>query len=66
MVEADGERMQVISERDQRIRQSESRVPSVDRALDLLELLAVSDRGLTLSDVSRALHIPKSSAHYLL
>jgi len=58
--------MQVISETDQRAKQSESRVPSVDRALDLLELLAVSDRGLTLSDVSRSLHIPKSSVHYLL
>jgi DNA-binding IclR family transcriptional regulator len=44
----------------------ESRVPSVDRALDLLELLASSDRGRTLSQVSRALGIPKSSTHYLL
>jgi IclR family transcriptional regulator, KDG regulon repressor len=45
---------------------SETRVPSVDRALDLLELLALSDHGLTLSEVSRKLQIPRSSAHYLI
>jgi DNA-binding IclR family transcriptional regulator len=44
----------------------ESRVPSVDRALDLLEFLVASERGLTLSEISRALGMPKSSAHYLL
>lgn len=44
----------------------ETRVPSVDRALDLLELLALSDHGLTLSDLSRKLRIPRSSAHYLI
>ncbi len=49
-----------------RARFLETRVPSVDRALDLLELLALSDRGLTLSDVSRKLRIPRSSAHYLI
>jgi DNA-binding IclR family transcriptional regulator len=44
----------------------ETRVPSVDRALDVLELLAGSARGLTLSDISRTLQIPRSSAHYLI
>lgn len=41
-------------------------VPSVDRALNLLELLASSTIGLKLSMISRRLNIPKSSAHYLL
>ena len=40
------------------------RVPAVDRALNLIELLASSQRGLTLSELSRKLHLPKSSAHY--
>jgi DNA-binding IclR family transcriptional regulator len=41
-------------------------VPSVSRAMMILELLAQSQRGLTLSDVSRKLGIPKSSAHVLI
>jgi DNA-binding IclR family transcriptional regulator len=41
-------------------------VPSVDRALDLLELLACSNTGLSLSMISRRLNIPKSSAYYLV
>ncbi len=41
-------------------------VPSVGRAMMILELLAQSQRGLTLSDVSRRLGIPKSSAHVLV
>ena len=44
----------------------ETRVPSVDRALNMLELVALSEQGLTLSDVSRKLDIPRSSAHYLI
>jgi IclR family acetate operon transcriptional repressor len=44
----------------------ETRVPSVDRAFDLLELLTLSDQGLTLSEVSQKLQIPRSSAHYLI
>jgi IclR family transcriptional regulator, KDG regulon repressor len=59
-------KMRNIGEPDGWAKQVESRVPSVDRALDLLELLAISDHGLTLSDISRALDIPKSSVHYLL
>lgn len=41
-------------------------VPSVDRALNLLELLASTNDGLNLSTISRKLHIPKSSAYYLV
>jgi DNA-binding IclR family transcriptional regulator len=42
------------------------RLPAVDRALSLFELLAKSQTGLTLSEVSRKLGIPKSTAHYLI
>lgn len=41
-------------------------VPSVSRAMKILELLAQSQRGLALSDISRRLGIPKSSAHVLI
>lgn len=41
-------------------------VPSVSRSMKILELLAQSQRGLTLSDISRKLGIPKSSAHVLI
>jgi DNA-binding IclR family transcriptional regulator len=44
----------------------EKRLPSVDRALDLLERLAVSRGSLTLSEISRKLKIPKSTTHYLI
>ena len=44
----------------------ETHVPSVDRAFDLLELLTLSEQGLTLSEVSQKLRIPRSSAHYLI
>ncbi|MBV9223627.1 MAG: helix-turn-helix domain-containing protein, partial [Acidobacteriaceae bacterium] len=36
-------------------------LPSVDRAIDVLELLATCRTGLTLSDLSRRLKIPKST-----
>jgi DNA-binding IclR family transcriptional regulator len=42
------------------------RLPAVDRAMSLFELLAQSHTGLTLSQLSRKLDIPKSTAHYLL
>lgn len=42
------------------------RLPAVDRALSLLELLSYSQSGLTLSELSRKLQIPKSTAHYLI
>lgn len=41
-------------------------VPSVSRAMKILELLAQSQRGLTLSDISRRLGLPKSSTHVLI
>lgn len=42
------------------------RLPAVDRAMSLLELLAGSRNGLTLSELSRKLAIPKSTTHYLI
>ena len=42
------------------------RLPSVDRAMNLLELLASSRGGLTLSELSRKLSIPKSTTYYLV
>jgi len=48
------------------IRLCRKKVPSVDRALDLLELLASANAGLSLSMISRRLKIPKSSAYYLV
>jgi hypothetical protein len=45
---------------------SDARVPSVDRALNLLDLLASSPCGMNLTTISRRLNIPKSSAYYLL
>lgn len=38
-----------------------SSVPSIDRALRIFELLADSRRGLSLSEISRTLKLPKSS-----
>ena len=40
--------------------------PAVERAFDILELLSTSKAGLTLSDLSASLGVPKSSVHYLL
>jgi DNA-binding IclR family transcriptional regulator len=42
------------------------RVPAVDRAMNLFELLANSGSGLTLSELSRKLNMPKSATHYLI
>ncbi len=44
----------------------EFRLPAVDRAMSLFELLANSQQGLTLSELSRKLNIPKSTTHYLI
>lgn len=44
----------------------EFRLPSVDRAMSLFELLANAQRGMTLSELSRKLNIPKSTTHYLI
>jgi IclR family transcriptional regulator, acetate operon repressor len=40
--------------------------PLVDRVLDCLELLSAEPRGLPLSEVCRALNMPKGAAHRLL
>src|SRR5665213_2434135 len=42
------------------------RLPAVDRAISLFELLAASEHGMTLSELSRKLNMPKSTAHYLI
>jgi DNA-binding IclR family transcriptional regulator len=44
----------------------DSVVPSVDRAFTVLEFLAQSRRGHSISELSRALSLPKSSIHLLL
>lgn len=41
-------------------------VPSIRRALAVFDLLANSRRGLTVSEISRRLALPKSSAHRIL
>jgi len=41
-------------------------VPSVDRALAVLELLGQSQGGFSVSEISRKLTLPKSSAHLLI
>ena len=43
-----------------------SGVPAVDRALDVLELLAAAPNRLTLSEIIARLNLPKGSAHRLL
>jgi IclR family transcriptional regulator, KDG regulon repressor len=42
------------------------RLPAVERTVDLIQLLSHSNRGLTLAEISQAIGIPKSSAHYLI
>lgn len=41
-------------------------VPSIERALTVLEFLAQSNRGFSISEMSRRLGIPKSSTHLIL
>lgn len=41
-------------------------VPSIDRALTVLELLAQSRGGFSVSEISRKLTLPKSSVHLLI
>ncbi len=41
-------------------------VPSLDRALAVLELLAQSRNGFSISEISRRLKLPKSSVHLLI
>lgn len=42
------------------------RLPSVERTVDVIQLLSSSTRSLTLAEICRATGIPKSSAHYLI
>ena len=42
------------------------RLPAVDRAMSLLETLATTREGFTLSELSRKLQMPKSTTHYLI
>jgi DNA-binding IclR family transcriptional regulator len=41
-------------------------VPAVERAFQVLELLAQSSKGFSLSELSRRLHLPKSSVHLIV
>src|ERR1044072_6413084 len=45
---------------------SREQVTSVERALSILELLASRNHGLSISKISRAANVPKSSTSYLL
>jgi DNA-binding IclR family transcriptional regulator len=47
-------------------RKNEQTVPALERALSLFELLSQARRGLSLSEISRRLGIPKSSAHLIV
>ena len=47
-------------------RETSGPVPSVDRMLTMLELLANRGQGLSLSEISRELSLPKSSVHSIL
>ena len=46
--------------------QNREQVKSVERALSILELLASRNHGLTTSEISRLIRLPKSSTSYLL
>jgi DNA-binding IclR family transcriptional regulator len=41
-------------------------VPSIERALSVLQCLGYSKRGFSISEISRRIKIPKSSAHLIL
>ena len=43
-----------------------SRVQVIDRALDLIELLATSENGLSITELSAATGLPKSTVHRIL
>ena len=43
-----------------------SRVQVLDRALDLIELLATSEGGCTIAELSAASQLPKSTIHRIL
>jgi DNA-binding IclR family transcriptional regulator len=58
--------METVAPISEEVKSMGPRLPAVDRALSLLELLSHSQTGLTLSELSRRLRIPKSTAHYLI
>ena len=43
-----------------------SRVQVLDRALDLIELLATSENGLSIAEMAAATDLPKSTIHRIL
>jgi len=43
------------------VRKKSASAPAVDRALDVIELLAASDRDLALSEILKRVHIPRQS-----
>lgn len=43
-----------------------SKIQSVDRALNIVELISESERGLTLAQISEQMDLPKSTVHGLL
>jgi DNA-binding IclR family transcriptional regulator len=45
---------------------AESLVPAIDRALTVFEMLAASNKGLTLSQIARNLGVARSSTFYIL
>ena len=61
-----GRQSAIVTRAEAPKRDQQFRLPAVDRAMSLLELLAISREGLTLSEVSRKLSIPKSTTHYLI
>lgn len=48
------------------IRKAKSQVPALERGLKILEVVANSMHGWTLSEISRLVELPKSSTHCLL
>jgi len=45
---------------------SDKRVPAVERALSIMEMLAFSQKGMTLAEIARALQVHRSSAYYIV
>lgn len=56
----------VVAEAGRPEKSQHIRLPAVDRAMNLFELLGSSRSGLTLSELSRKLNLPKSTTHYLI
>lgn len=52
--------------REENVSTQETPAPMVERAFRLLDLLSITEEGLTLSDLARSLNMSKSSIHGLL